>query len=69
MHSLPWGRPWVMTASAAVRISAMPALSSAPNRVVPSVVMRVSPFMEARKGKASTFMTAPVPGRVTSLPS
>ena len=55
--------------SAAVRISATPDLSSAPSRVVPSVVMRVSPFSSFRKGKVEVFMTMPVPGRVTSPPS
>ena len=65
----PWGRPSWIRVSTAVMISATPALSSAPSRVVPSVVMRVSPFIEARKGKSATFITAPVPGRVTSRPS
>ena len=69
MHSLPWGRPFSSTVSTAVMISATPALSSAPSRVVPSVVIRVSPFIEVRKGKAETFITMPVAGRVTSLPS
>ena len=51
------------------RISATPALSSAPSRVVPSVVIRVSPLRSARKGKVETFITMPVAGRVTSRPS
>ena len=38
-------------------------------QVVPSVVMRVSPFSSFRKGKVEVFMTMPVPGRVTSPPS
>ena len=69
MASRPWGSPSRMTVSTAVRISAMPALSSAPSRVVPSEVIRVSPFIDARKGKALTFITAPLPGSCTSLPS
>ena len=43
MQSLPWGSFFLIRVSAAVRISATPDLSSAPSRVVPSVVMRVSP--------------------------
>ena len=35
-----------------VRISAIPALSSAPRIVVPSEVIRVLPFKEARCGKS-----------------
>ena len=58
-----------MRVSAAVRISETPALSSAPSRVVPSVVMRVSPLSSFRKGKVETFMTMPVAGRVMSWPS
>ena len=54
--------------STAVKISAIPALSSAPSRVVPSEVMRVSPFMEVRKGNTEGFITMPVAGRVTSPP-
>ena len=69
MHSLPWGAPDCCRVSTAVMISATPALSSAPSRVEPSVVIRVSPFMLARKGKSLTRITAPVAGRVTSRPS
>ena len=50
-------------------ISATPALSSAPSRVVPSVVIRVSPLSSFRNGNVEVFMTIPVAGRVTSLPS
>ena len=35
---------------------------------VPSEVMRVSPFMEVRKGNTEGFITMPVAGRVTSPP-
>ena len=51
-----------MSCSAAVMISATPALSSAPSRVVPSVVIRVLPFKVFNSGKSDVFKSSPVDG-------
>ena len=45
--------------SRAVIISAMPALSSAPRSVVPSVTTRVSPLYFSRSGKTAGERTTP----------
>ena len=55
--------------SSAVIISAMPALSSAPSRVVPSVVMSVMPTSFFRPGNAAGLSVSPLPARSTSPPS
>ena len=53
----------------AVIISATPALSSAPRREVPSVVMSVRPFNVERVGKSDTLRYSPVPSNRISPPS
>lgn len=45
-----------LVSSTACIIAATPALSSEPSSVVPSVVINVLPFKEARCGKSSTFI-------------
>ena len=59
MRILPWGASgWVIQYSAAVMISATPALSSAPSRVVPSVWIRVWPSKSFNSGKSATRMVS-----------
>ena len=47
----------------------MPALSSAPSSVVPSVVMSVLPARRASVGNCAGESTSPEPARRTSPPS
>ena len=54
MHIFPWGIFSFIILSQAVNISAIPALSSAPKRVVPSVVINVLPFKFFKCGNFST---------------
>ena len=56
-----------MICSQAVKISAIPALSSAPKRVFPSVVIKVLPFNFFKCGNFSTDKTVPSL-RITSSP-
>ena len=58
-----------MIYSIIVRISAIPALSSAPRIVVPSEVIRVLPFKEARCGKVSGLNISPLLPSNKSPPS
>ena len=61
----PWGSPRFIRRSQTVRISAIPALSSAPSRVVPSVVMRVWPRQAMRSGNCAGLSTSPLwPSRI-----
>ena len=59
IHILPWGIFSFIILSHAVIISAIPALSSAPKRVVPSVVIKVLPFKFFKCGNFSTERTVP----------
>ena len=57
-----------MRYSAAVMISATPALSSAPSSVVPSVWISVCPLKKASSGNSETFIVS-WPFRAMSPPS
>ena len=59
----------MIISSTAVMISAIPALSSAPRRVVPSVVINVRPLKSARYGNSFTERTLPLVPNTTSFPS
>ena len=57
MRTSPWGWPEAISSSTAVRIRAMPDLSSAPSRVVPSVTIRCLPLLRVREGNSLSRMT------------
>ena len=69
MHKGPCSTFSKIIYSTIVRISAMPALSSAPSMVVPSEVIRVLPFKLSRCGKSLRLRVSPLFPSLSSPPS